>query len=186
MCFPSVPFTPPYALGYFPIPPASSSPLTCSAFFNRMLEVFEPGALNYYTLSRLNLWILSVSRNPILTHLPLSGFLDSLFCNVIALSSVLAFFLLMTGALGAASSLSSGLFFSKHSTTSLSSLDPYSDYVGVNISLNDSSLLSFLNVYAPSIRSSSTGSRTDCFCPSILPFGEFQLPSLPLRLKRYF
>ena len=42
-----------------------------------------------------------------------------------------------------------GLSFSKLSTSSLSSLDPYSDYVGVNISLNNSSFLLFLNVYAP-------------------------------------
>ena len=42
-----------------------------------------------------------------------------------------------------------GLSFSELSTTSLSSLDPYSDYVGVNISLNNSSSVSFLNVYAP-------------------------------------
>ena len=42
-----------------------------------------------------------------------------------------------------------GLFFSELSTSSLSSLDPYSDYVGINISLNNSSSLSFLNVYAP-------------------------------------
>ena len=38
--------------------------------------------------------------------------------------------------------------FSELSTSSLSSLDPYSDYVGVNISLNNSSPLSFLNGYA--------------------------------------
>ena len=61
-----------------------------------------------------------------------------------------------------------GLSFSELSTSSLSSLDPYSDYVGVNISLNNSSSLSFLNVYAPSIRSSPTDSRTDSFSPSIL------------------
>ena len=48
-----------------------------------------------------------------------------------------------------------GLSFSELSTSSLSSLDPYSDYVGVNISLNNSSL-SFVNVYAPLIRSSPT------------------------------
>ena len=42
-----------------------------------------------------------------------------------------------------------GLSFSELSTSSLSSLDPYSDYVGVNISLNNSSSVSFLNVYAP-------------------------------------
>ena len=42
-----------------------------------------------------------------------------------------------------------GLSFSELSASSLFSLDPYSDYVRVNISLNDSSSLSFLNVYAP-------------------------------------
>ena len=42
-----------------------------------------------------------------------------------------------------------GLSFSKLSTSSLSSLDPYSDYVGINISLNNSSSVSFLNVHAP-------------------------------------
>ena len=62
-----------------------------------------------------------------------------------------------------------GLSFSELSTSSLSSLDPYSDYVGVNISLNNSSLVSFLKVYAPPIRSSPTDGRTDSFSPSILP-----------------
>ena len=42
-----------------------------------------------------------------------------------------------------------GLSFSELSASSLSLLDPYSDYVKVNIYLNNSSLLSFLNVYAP-------------------------------------
>ena len=42
-----------------------------------------------------------------------------------------------------------GLFFSELSTSSFSSLGPYSDYVEVNIPLNGSSSLSFLNVYAP-------------------------------------
>ena len=61
------------------------------------------------------------------------------------------------------------LSFSEVSTSSLSSLDPYSDYVGINISLNNSSLVSFLNVYAPPIHSSPTDGRTDSFSPSILP-----------------
>ena len=42
-----------------------------------------------------------------------------------------------------------GLSFSELSTSSLSLLDPYSDHVGVNISFNNSSLVSFFNVYAP-------------------------------------
>ena len=41
-----------------------------------------------------------------------------------------------------------GLSFPELSTFSLSSLEPYSDYVGINISFNNSSSVSFLNVYA--------------------------------------
>ena len=62
-----------------------------------------------------------------------------------------------------------GLSFSELSTSSLSLLDPYSDYVGINISLNKSSSVSFLNVYASPIRSSPTDGRTDSFSASILP-----------------
>ena len=61
------------------------------------------------------------------------------------------------------------LFFSELSTSSLSLLSPYSDYVEVNISLNDSSSLSFLNVYAPPICSCTIDSRTNFFSLSILP-----------------
>ena len=61
-----------------------------------------------------------------------------------------------------------GLSFSELSTSSPSLLDPYSDYVGVNISLSNFSL-SFLNVYAPLFRSFSTNGRTNSFSPSILP-----------------
>ena len=62
-----------------------------------------------------------------------------------------------------------GLFFSELSTSSLSLLSPYSDYVEVNISVNDSSSLPFLNVYAPPIRSSTKDSRTNFFSLFILP-----------------
>ena len=62
-----------------------------------------------------------------------------------------------------------GLSFSERSTSSLSSLDPYFDYVEVKISVNNSSSLAFLNVYALPIRSSPKDSRTNFFSPSILP-----------------
>ena len=58
-----------------------------------------------------------------------------------------------------------GLSFSELSISSLSSLDPYSDYVEINISLNNCSSMSFLNVYALTIRSSPTDGRTDSFSP---------------------
>ena len=59
-----------------------------------------------------------------------------------------------------------GLSFSELSTSSLSSLDPYSDYVGINISLSNSSSFPILNVYASPIRSSPMYGRTDSFSPS--------------------
>ena len=83
-------------------------PLTLSRFSHGMLEVFEPGALNYFTFSRPILLTLSASRNPILTHLPLSGFLDSLLCVLIAPTPGLAFSRLMPRTLAAALSFSSG------------------------------------------------------------------------------
>ena len=84
------------------------SPLTLSEFSNGMLEVFEQGALSYFTFFRPILLILSASRNPILTHLPFSGFLDSLLCALIAPIPALAFSLLMPRTLAAVSSFLSG------------------------------------------------------------------------------
>ena len=62
-----------------------------------------------------------------------------------------------------------GLSFSELSTSFLSSFDPYSDYVGVNISLNNSSSVSFLNVYAPPIRSSPKMTEPIPFLPPFFP-----------------
>ena len=86
-----------------------------------------------------------------------------------------------------------GLSFSELSTSSLSSLDPYSDYVGVNISLNKSSSVSFLNVYAPLYSLLPNGwqnrflfSLHSSLFQKLLHSGGLQLPSSPLGLKRYF
>ena len=68
-------------------------PLTCSQFFNDMLGISEPGALNYYTSSCLIPLTLFVSRNLTLIHLPLYKSLDSLLCNLIAPISGLTFLL---------------------------------------------------------------------------------------------
>ena len=84
------------------------SPLTLSGFFNGMLEVFQPGALNYFTFFRPILSTLSAFRNPILNPLPLSGFLDSLLCVLIAPTPGLAFSPLIPRTLAAPLSLSSG------------------------------------------------------------------------------
>ena len=80
----SAPSPPPLAPGCPSTPPVSSY-LTLSGFFNRMLVIFEPGALNCYIFFRSILLTLSVSRNLISTHLPLfSGSLNSLLCDLIA------------------------------------------------------------------------------------------------------
>ena len=144
--------------------------LTPSGFFNGMLGVSEPGALNCYTLFRLIPLTLLVSRNLTLIYLPLSGFLDFLLCNAIAPTPDPVFFLLMSQTLAAASSFSLGRAY-----PSLNFLPPLflcltpTDYVKVNISLNTSYSLSFLNVYAPSCCSSPKNIRTNFFSPSILP-----------------
>ena len=144
---PSAPSPPSPAPGC-PSAPSASYPPTLSGFSNGMLEVFKPGALKYFTFFHPILLTLSTSRNAILTHLPLSGFsaLHSdcthsqsgiFFCDATHASSSVVIF------------VRQGLSFSEFFISSLSSLYIYSDYVGVNISLNNSSSLSFLNVYTP-------------------------------------
>ena len=109
------------------------------------------GALNCYILFRLIPLISFVSRNLTLIYLSLSGSLVSLLCNPMASTPDLVFFPInATDASGCVIIfVRKGLSFSNLSTSSLSSLDPYSDYVEVNISLNDSSLLSFLMFMLP-------------------------------------
>ena len=86
LCPPPPSFSP----GFTSAPPVST-PLTLSGFFNGMLEVFDPGALNYSTFFRPILSTLSAFRNPILTYLPLYRFLDSPLCVLIVLTPGLAF-----------------------------------------------------------------------------------------------
>ena len=93
--------------------------LTLSGFFNGMLGVFKPGALNYYTLFRLIPLTLYISRNLTLIYLPLFRSLDSLLCDLMAPTPDLAFFLLMSQTLAVASSFSSSRAYS-----SLSFLPP--------------------------------------------------------------
>ena len=81
--------------------------LTLLGFLNGMQGVSGPGALNCYTLFRLIPLILFISRNLTSIFLPLSGSLDSLLCNPMALTPDLVFFLLMWQLLAAASSFSS-------------------------------------------------------------------------------
>ena len=81
--------------------------------------------------------------------------------------------------------LRQGLSFSELSTSSLSLLDPYSDYVEVNISLNNSSSLSFLNVYASPIHSSPMDGRTNSFShPEIFSFWGTSIAITPSGIQK--
>ena len=141
--------------------------LTLSGFFNGILEIFRPGALNYFIFFRPILLTSFESRNQILTHL-LSVF-SALRSDRTHSRSGIPSRDATHASGGVIIFVRQGLSFSELFTSSLSSLNPYSDYVEVNISLNNSSSLSFLNVYAPPTRSSPKDGRTDSFSPSILP-----------------
>ena len=122
--------------------------LILSGFFNGMLEVFEPGALNYFTFFPPILSTLCAFRNLILTPLPLSGFSALRSNRTHSRSGILSPDAAHASG-GVFIFVRQGLSFSELSTSSLSSLDPYSDNVRVNISFNKFSSVSFLNGYAP-------------------------------------
>ena len=113
-----------------------------------MLEVFKPGALNYSTFFHPILSTLSAFGNPILTPLPLSGFSAMHSDHTHSRSGIFSSDTTHASS-GVVIFVRQSRSFSELSTSSLSSLDPYSDYVGINISLNNSSSLFFLNMYAP-------------------------------------
>ena len=81
---------------------------------------------------------------------------------------------------GALTLIHSDLAFSPVSVSSLSSQDPYSDYICVEVLFSNHSPLQFLNLYSPPIGSTPSDSRTRIFSPDILPnspdtfiFGDF-------------
>ena len=110
----------------------------------------------------------SASRIPILNQLPLSGFSALRSDRTHSRSSILSRDVMHASG-GIIIFVRQGLSFSEFSTSFLSLLDPYSNYVDFNISLNNFPSLSFLNVHAAPIRSSPTDGKTDSFLPSILP-----------------
>ena len=142
---PSAPPPPSLAPGFSSASPACTPPLTLSFFFNGILKVFEPGALNYFTFFHPIRSTLSAFRNPIITPLPLSGFSALRSDRTHSLSGILSSDT-MHAIGGIVIFVRQGLSFYELSISSLSSLDPYSDYAGINISLNNSSSVSFLNV----------------------------------------
>ena len=169
-------------------------PLTPSGFFNGMLGVFDPGALNCYTFFRPIPLTLSVSRNLILTHLPFSGSLDSLLLRSDRTHS-------RSGILSRDATHASGgviifvrqsLSFSELSTSSLSSLDPYSDYVGSTSLLTSPPRSHFLMFMFPLFAPPQRMAEPTSFLPSSFPSPEISSfygtsnVITPLGLKRYF
>ena len=84
-----------------------------------------------------------------------------------------------------------GLFFSELSTSSLSLLNSYSDFVWVNISLNNSSSVTLLNVYAPLFTPPQRMAEPIPFLPQFFPPPEISsswgtsIAITPLGMKRY-
>ena len=95
--------------------PAFSSPLSPSGFFDGMLAVSEPGALNFYTFFRLIPLSLFLSSNLTSIHFPLSESLNSVLHDLITPTPDLAFSLLMPRMLVTVSSyLSVRAYFSRN------------------------------------------------------------------------
>ena len=103
---PSSPSLPPLAPGCLYIS-CFLFPLTPSGFFNGILAVSKPGALNCYFLSSHPVNCICNQRSNLNSSF-LSGSLDSLLCNLIASIPCLAFSLVMLRTLATASSFSSG------------------------------------------------------------------------------
>ena len=142
--------------------------LTLSGFFNEMLGVSEPGALNCYTFISshpVDLICIQESNLNFSSSFRIPGFSalrsdcshsrsDIFSTDVTDVSGGVIIF------------VRQDLSFSELFNSSLTSLNPCSDYVEANISLKNSSSPSFLNVNASPIRFSPTDSRTNFFSPS--------------------
>ena len=124
--------------------------------FSKLMKAGDMAALTVYQgRPKKNVWVLSflhmslelgeseiktpenketISRNPILTYLLFSGFSALRFDRTHSLSGIFSPDHTHASR-GVIIFLRQNLSFSELSTSSLSSLDPYSDYVGVNISL---------------------------------------------------
>ena len=125
-------------------------PRTLSGFFNGMLEIFEPGStelLHFLSSHPVDLICIQESNLNSSSSFRIPGFSALRSDRTHSRSGILTPDTTHASG-GVVIFVRQGLSFSELCTSSLSSLDPYSDYVGVNISLNNSSSVSFLNVYA--------------------------------------
>ena len=125
-------------------------PLTLSGFFNGMLEVSKARStelFHFLSSHPVDLICIQESNLNSSSSFQIPGFSALRSHRTHSRSGILS-----PDATHASSAVvifvRQGLSFSELSTSSLSLLDPYSDYVEVNISLNNSSSVLFLNVYA--------------------------------------
>ena len=136
-----------------------------------MLEVFEPGALNYFTIFRpipLTLICIKESNLNSSSFFQIHGFYALRIDRTRSRSGILSRDDTHASS-GVIIFVRQSLSFSELFTSYLSSLDSYSNYVPVNISLNNSYSLAFLKVCALPTCSSPTDGRTDSFFPPFFP-----------------
>ena len=147
----SAPSPPSLAPGHFSVPPASSPPpdsLRVLQWNAGGLRARNTELLHFLSSHPVDLICIQESNLNSSSSFRIPGFSALRSDRTHSRSGILSSDTTHTSG-GVVIFIRQGLFFSELSTSSLSSLDPYSDYVGVNISLNNSSSVSFLNVYAP-------------------------------------
>ena len=143
------------------------APLTRPGFFNVTSEIFEPKALNF---PLVDLICIQESKLNSFSYPTLFGSLDTLLCDLVAITPGLAFFLLMTSTSAVVS-----LFSSSRAYPSMNFLPPLSRCLTSTLTVRSTSHKitlprSFLSISATTTRSSSTDSITDSFFFSCLSF----------------
>ena len=155
--------------GYTFAPPASSPPLTLS----RVLQ-WNAGGLRargtelLHFLSSHPVDLISIQESNLNSSFRIPGFSVLSSDRTHSRSGILSSDTTHASG-GVVIFVRQGLSFSELSTSTLSSLDPYSDYVGNNISLNNSSSPSFLNVYAPLFAPLQRMAEPTPFLPPFFP-----------------
>ena len=189
----SAPLLPSLAPGHFSTPPASSPPdsLRVLQWNAGGLRARSTELLHFLSSHPVDLICIQESN---LTHLSLSGFLDSLLCVLIVLTPGLAFSLLMPRTLAAALSFSSGraYLFLNFLPPLLLRLIPTLIMWGSTSLLTTPSRCYFLMCTPPySLLPNGWQNRFllslhSSLLQKSLHSGGLQLPSPPLGLKRYF
>ena len=167
-----MPASPPHGPGYFSIPPASSSPpyfLTVFQWNAGGLRARSIELLHFISFHLVDLISIQDSNLNSSSSFRTPGFSVLRSDRTHSRSGIV--FPDTTHASGGVNIIffMQGLSFSELSTSSLSLHYPYSNHVGVNISLNNSSSLSFLNVYVPLFALLRRRAKPTPFIPPFFP-----------------